>query len=138
MFDSSSIHHVSDITPKLTSLLGASSPPLIHTLPTTAQFPTHSPAFSALLSASSSEHLLPALHRARLIKDESEIALIRKANAISSRAHETVMRVLGSAVRAGKAQEVGKEGRPLLPGEWLIEKEEEAEAIFVASCRREG
>jgi len=28
--------------------------------------------------------------------------------------------------------------RPLLPGEWLIEKEAEAEAIFVASCRREG
>jgi Xaa-Pro dipeptidase len=25
-----------------------------------------------------------------------------------------------------------------LPGEWLIEKEAEAEAIFVASCRREG
>jgi len=28
--------------------------------------------------------------------------------------------------------------RPLMPGEWLIEKEAEAEAIFVASCRREG
>ena len=32
----------------------------------------------------------------------------------------------------------GNSGRPLLPGEWLIEKEAEAEAIFVASCRREG
>jgi len=50
------------------------------------------------------------------------------------------MRVLGAAVK-GKIQReatAAKGERPLLPGEWLIEKEAEAEAIFVASCRREG
>ncbi|KAH9946587.1 Creatinase/aminopeptidase [Amylocystis lapponica] len=83
--------------------------------------------------------LLPALHRARLTKDATEIDEIRRANAISSRAHEVVMRVLGQGVRRaivpGKGAGVD---RPLLPGEWLIEKEAEAEALFVASCRREG
>lgn len=83
--------------------------------------------------------LLSALHRARLTKDAFEINEIRKANAISSRAHEMVMRVLGQGVRRaivpGKGAGVD---RPLLPGEWLIEKEAEAEALFVASCRREG
>lgn len=83
--------------------------------------------------------LLTALHRARLIKDADEIAAIRRANAISSRAHEVVMRVLGQgvcgAINRGKG--AGTE-RPLLPSEWLIEKEAEAEALFVASCRREG
>ncbi|KZP12432.1 Creatinase/aminopeptidase [Athelia psychrophila] len=84
-------------------------------------------------------YLLSAIHRARLIKDASEIQAIKHANAISSRAHETVMRVLGAAVR-GKITKGEGAGvtRPLLPGEWLIEKEAEAEAIFVASCRREG
>ncbi|KAJ3752867.1 hypothetical protein EV360DRAFT_88325 [Lentinula raphanica] len=43
--------------------------------------------------------LLPALHQARLIKDQQEIDWIRKANEISSRAHEVVMRVLGKAVK---------------------------------------
>jgi Xaa-Pro dipeptidase len=49
------------------------------------------------------------------------------------------MRVLGLAVR-GKIEKGKGAGvdRPLLPGEWLIEKEAEAEAVFVASCRREG
>jgi Xaa-Pro dipeptidase len=140
MHDITNIHHVSELSTSISSLLSGSSPLLIHTLPTTSKFPTHSPAFSALLSpsASSSEYLLPAIHQARLLKDDAEIALIRQANAISSRAHETVMRVLGSAVKAWKAESHGKEGKALLPGEWLIEKEEEAEAIFVASCRREG
>ena len=85
------------------------------------------------------KYLLPALHQARLIKTPEELQLIKKANEISSRAHETVMRVLGAAVRGAIARGKGAgETRPLLPGEWLIEKEAEAEAIFVASCRREG
>ena len=83
--------------------------------------------------------LLSALHRARLIKIEYEITQIRKANEISSRAHEVVMRLLGRAVRNAIVKEPGAGvERPLLPGEWLIEKEAEAEAVFVASCRREG
>ena len=49
------------------------------------------------------------------------------------------MRVLGQAVRGKIAKSEGAGlDRPLLPGEWLVEKEAEAEAIFVASCRREG
>ncbi|KAF7363408.1 Xaa-Pro dipeptidase [Mycena sanguinolenta] len=84
-------------------------------------------------------YLLSALHRARLIKDEHEVSLIKKACDISSRAHEVVMRVLGAAVKGAivAGQGAGVE-RPLLPSEWLIEKEAEAEGIFVASCRREG
>ncbi|PFH49151.1 hypothetical protein AMATHDRAFT_76332 [Amanita thiersii Skay4041] len=87
----------------------------------------------------SDTYLLSALQTARITKDEAEIALIRKANEISSRAHEVVMRVLGKAVKGKieKGQVTGVD-RPLLPGEWLIEREAEAEAIFVASCRREG
>ncbi|KAJ7273672.1 prolidase [Mycena haematopus] len=84
-------------------------------------------------------YLLSALHSARLIKDEHEISLIRKACDISSRAHEVVMRVLGAAVKGAIVAGPGATvDRPLLPSEWLIEKEAEAEAIFVASCRREG
>ncbi|KAF8882275.1 Creatinase/aminopeptidase [Infundibulicybe gibba] len=83
-------------------------------------------------------YLLPALHRARLTKTEDEIVAIRHANGISSRAHEVVMRVLGAAVKGKLGRESAITGKPLLPGEWLIEKEAEAEAIFVASCRREG
>ncbi|KAJ7046743.1 Creatinase/aminopeptidase [Mycena alexandri] len=84
-------------------------------------------------------YLLSALHRARLTKDAHEISLIQKACDISSRAHEVVMRVLGAAVKGGIVAGAGAGvERPLLPGEWLIEKEAEAEAIFVASCRREN
>jgi Xaa-Pro dipeptidase len=84
-------------------------------------------------------YLLSALHRARLTKDAEEIEAIQHANAISSRAHEVVMRVLGLAVRGKIERSKGVDvDKPLLPGEWLIEKEAEAEAIFVASCRREG
>ncbi|KAH9929163.1 Creatinase/aminopeptidase [Fomitopsis serialis] len=108
--------------------------PLFPILPaqyTALILPPHAPA--------TDEYLLPALHRARLTKDAGEIEAIRKANAISSRAHEVVMRVLGRGVRGTITRGKGAGAdRPLLPGEWLIEKEAEAEALFVASCRREG
>lgn len=50
------------------------------------------------------------------------------------------MRVLGAGVRGAPGSTGGEvaQSRPPLPGEWLIEREAEAEAIFVASCRREG
>ncbi|KAH9939765.1 Creatinase/aminopeptidase [Epithele typhae] len=116
---------------------------LVHILPTSPLFPTLSSQYTAPFLAAnvtvSQDYLLTALHRARLVKDGEEIALIKRANQISSRAHETVMRVLGQGVRGlitrGKGAGVD---RPLLPGEWLIQKEAEAEALFVASCRREG
>ncbi|KAI9570076.1 Creatinase/aminopeptidase [Boletus coccyginus] len=116
---------------------------IVHLLPETDQFPNVASTEldglkEALQSApaKTTEYLLPALHRTRLIKDPYEIAMIRKANDISSRAHEVIMRVLGLAV-SGKIKRQSSH-TPLLPGEWLIEKEAEAEAIFVASCRREG
>ncbi|KAG6333855.1 hypothetical protein ID866_5230 [Astraeus odoratus] len=131
---------------------------IVHTLPRTDEFPDirksvckDSPVLAALealdVSAGEAgrggivteEYLLTALQQTRLIKDAFEIALIRKANEISSRAHEVVMRVLGLAVQGKiKSGDGATGGRPLLPGEWLIETEAEAEAIFVASCRREG
>ena len=46
------------------------------------------------------------------------------------------MRLLGCGVRGLVHR--NKSDRPALPGEWLIQKEAEAEAVFVASCRREG
>ena len=67
-------------------------------------------------------YLLSALQQTRLTKDADEIGAIKHANEISSRAHEVMMRVLGMAVK-GKIQ---------AETEWLIEKEAEAEAIFVA------
>lgn len=116
---------------------------LFHTLPRNSPlFPTLAAEYTQqVLSADGAVtdlYLLSALQTARLIKDEHEIADIKHANEISSRAHETVMRVLGAAVK-GKIEATTGAGvpRPLLPGEWLIEKEAEAEAIFVASCRRE-
>ncbi|KAG9312633.1 Creatinase/aminopeptidase [Chiua virens] len=116
---------------------------IIHTLPETVQFPNitasevDGPERSLQsIPTKTVEHLLPALHETRLIKDSYEIAMIRKANDISSRAHEVIMRVLGLAV-TGKIKKQPP-GALLLPGEWLIEQEAEAEAIFVASCRREG
>ncbi|KAH0835707.1 Creatinase/aminopeptidase [Lanmaoa asiatica] len=130
--------------PKLvTSISQLPQGTIIHILPETDQFPNiganEVDGLKAALHsapAKTTEYLLPALHRTRLIKDPHEIAMIRKANDISSLAHEVIMRVLGLAV-AGKIEKQSSH-TPLLPGEWLIEKEAEAEAIFVASCRREG
>jgi len=117
----------------------------IHTLPAGSPlFPTLPTQYTTALVLPKNAHvtddyLLTALHRARLTKDADEIEAIRRANAISSRAHEVVMRVLGQGVRGDiKRGEGAGVNRPLLPGEWLIEKEAEAEALFVASCRREG
>lgn len=137
--DVTNVLHTSSFADLLTEAMTSGA--LIHTLPQTAQFPALPPLPAA--ARQSDTYLLSALHRARLTKSAAEIALIRRANEISSRAHEVVMRVLGTGVRRLLAP---PQGGPVdadapavaLPGEWLIEKEAEAEAIFVASCRREG
>ncbi|EMD35776.1 hypothetical protein CERSUDRAFT_53071, partial [Gelatoporia subvermispora B] len=112
------VEHSEALPDAIHELLKAFPEATFHILPATPQFPDIPSKFSALpLTANAritEDYLLPALHRARLTKDAAEIELIRQANAISSRAHETVMRVLGQG------------------------KEAEAEALFVASCRREG
>lgn len=126
------------------NLLAAFPEALVHTLPRNSPlYPELPQVYTSLALAQDSVavtdyYLLTALQNARLTKDAYEIDLIRRANAISSRAHEVVMRVLGQAVKNGLRQGAAAADRPLLPGEWLIEKEAEAEAIFVASCRREG
>ncbi|KAG8712866.1 hypothetical protein FRC11_013968 [Ceratobasidium sp. 423] len=120
---------------------------IVHVLPQTIQFPALPATLLAALSTTGAtppseiRYLLPALHSTRLIKDEYEIELIRQANAISSRAHEVIMRVLGKDVTevGGKVSTSTKKVKSaVMPGQWRIEKEAEAEAIFVASCRREG
>ncbi|KAE9406908.1 Creatinase/aminopeptidase [Gymnopus androsaceus JB14] len=145
--DVTKIDHPVTLPNAIGTLLKAFPNAMFHTLPRASPlFPVIPEEFTSLVlspehkdAAISDLFLLPALHQARLIKDEEEIALIRKANQISSRAHEVVMRVLGKAVKGSNERGPGAGvDRPLLPGEWLIEKEAEAEAIFVASCRREG
>jgi Xaa-Pro dipeptidase len=115
---------------------------VVHTLPTDPNLWPKIPSGYLRESAANGliltdAYLLAALQQTRLQKDVEEIELIRQANAVSSRAHEVVMRVLGMAAK-GKMGGRASQDRPPLPGEWLIEKEAEAEALFVASCRREG
>ena len=140
----SHVHYIAALEDEIATLVKAFPDALFHTLPRNSPFfPNLSDDYSQIVlsaegGAVTDAYLLSALHLARLIKDEVEIALIRQANQISSRAHETVMRVLGKAVKGGIVPPAPGSTRPLLPGEWLIEQEAEAEAIFVASCRREG
>lgn len=142
--DVTRVDHPDNLAKALHNLAKSSADSILHILPRdSVLFPVIPQEFTTFAVSSkvkvTDEYLLPALHRARLIKTSEELQLIKKANEISSRAHETVMRVLGAAVRGAIAKGEGAgETRPLLPGEWLIEKEAEAEAIFVASCRREG
>lgn len=147
MHDATRLDHPANLIETLSTVLKAYPDALFHTLPRASPlFPVIPEDYTQLIMSPENKdgaitdlYLLPALHRARLIKDNAEIEYIRKANQISSRAHETVMRVLGKAVKSGIVVGAGAAlDRPLLPGEWLIEKEAEAEAIFVASCRREG
>ena len=138
------VDHPDNLSKALHDLIKSSPDSILHILPKGNKlFPEIPQEFITLTVSPQVEvtdrYLLPALHQARLIKTSEELQLIKKANEISSRAHETVMRVLGAAARGVITKGNGAgETRPLLPGEWLIEKEAEAEAIFVASCRREG
>ena len=141
--DVTTVDYSQSLPDTISALVKAHPDALFHTLPRNSpSFPVLSEEYVNLIlgdgnGAVTDFYLLDALQLSRLTKDAAEIEVIRQANAISSRAHEVVMRVLGLAVQ--KKIERGKDlGRPLLPGEWLIEKEAEAEAIFVASCRREG
>ncbi|KAH9847073.1 Creatinase/aminopeptidase [Lenzites betulinus] len=141
--DVTRVDHPAALSDAIQELIKAFPGALVHILPSSPLFPTIPSKYTADFLAANvhltEDYLLPALHRTRLVKDAEEIALIRQANQISSRAHEVVMRVLGQGVRGliQRGKGAGTE-RPLLPGEWLIQKEAEAEALFVASCRREG
>ncbi|KAG8713598.1 hypothetical protein FRC08_013064 [Ceratobasidium sp. 394] len=134
-----------EFTAKITSTVQTVGSAVIHILPPAAQFPNiparvlTALAVEGLTPPPINMFLLPALHAARLTKTPYEIELIREANAISSRAHEVIMRVLGKDVKeAGGRVSTKRDTTAVLPGQWRIEKEAEAEAVFVASCRREG
>lgn len=80
-----------------------------------------------------------------MIKTEYEIELIREANRISSGAHEVLMRELGRyAKRRADAGSTGSNGKEKERSgkegitEWEVESEGDAEALFLASCRRMG
>ncbi|KAF8639314.1 hypothetical protein AX17_001595 [Amanita inopinata Kibby_2008] len=147
-YDVTSVRHPSALVGAIESLLEAFPDALVHTLPRESPLYPKLPEeyIQAVLTAQKDSdvaitdlYLLTALQFSRIVKDKEEIALIKHANQISSRAHEVVMRVLGKAAR-GKIERGAGAGvdRPLLPGEWQTEKEADAEAMFVASCRREG
>ena len=140
--DVTDIDHPAALPAAIDILIKALPGALFHTLPRNSPlFPVLPEEYTQQVLCSGAAvtdlYLLSALQQTRLTKDADEIGAIKHANEISSRAHEVVMRVLGMAVK-GKIQAETGVNRPLLPGEWLIEKEAEAEAIFVASCRREG
>ncbi|KAI0275799.1 Creatinase/aminopeptidase [Russula aff. rugulosa BPL654] len=147
-YNVSNVLHTESFPSSFVSALNAAPDALVHTLPQISQFPALPPTLFADASHSSSSsdaYLLSALHRARLTKSDAEVQRVRRANEISSRAHEVVMRVLGAGVRTAslpaavsRDDDMSPRHHSLLPGEWLIEREAEAEAIFVASCRREG
>ncbi|KDQ58026.1 hypothetical protein JAAARDRAFT_34840 [Jaapia argillacea MUCL 33604] len=141
IFNVDNVLPTTSLSATLSSIIQSNPNAIIHTLPldppTSSLFPTLPPTLTSFKNSLQDAYLLPALHKARLIKTPYEIAQIRKANEISSRAHEVVMRVLGAAVK-GHLKQSGGGSAVKLPGEWLIENEAEAEAIFVASCRREG
>jgi Xaa-Pro dipeptidase len=140
--DVTQVAYVSTLAEALENIVKTMPGATVHTLPQESLlFPKLPTTYGGFLSDSgvvkvTDAYLLNAVQQTRLIKDSEEIALIKQANEVSSRAHEVVMRVLGKAVKGKIAN--GAPDRPLLPGEWLIEKEAEAEAVFVASCRREG
>lgn len=134
-FDSDAIQYTTELESLVSKFEGT-----IHTLPSTMEFPPLAEAVK--IKNKADEQLRTALHIARMVKTDYEIELIREANRISSGAHEVLMRELGryakkrvNAADAGKEKErTGKEGIT----EWEVESEGDAEALFVATCRRMG
>ena len=108
---------------------------ILHCLPNTMEFPALPVDITKTFQSPCTEYLITALQTARLTKDEYEINLIRKANEISSAAHETLMRELGRYAN-GRRKHQRKLGDGI--AEWEVESEGDAEALFVASCKRAG
>jgi len=135
-FDSDSVQHTTELESQISKFKGK-----VHTLPATMEFPSL-PSAPKISGERVTDKLREALHIARMVKTDYEIELIREANWISSGAHEVLMRELGryakkrsEAAGSGKEKErSGKEGIT----EWEVESEGDAEALFVASCRRMG
>jgi Xaa-Pro dipeptidase len=135
VYDATAIRHTTEL-PKILQSLPQDT--VIHVLPTSSLYPSVPSDVSKVITTKKPDDtlLLPGIQEARITKTPQEIELIRKANAISSRAHECVMRTLGLAVQSkideGKAEVVK------VPSQWMVKSEADAEALFAASCRREG
>lgn len=139
LYDFQSIKHTTVLQSNISEILQGATKYTLHTLPGTRHFPEIPEITrSGQPVVQDPAYLLPALHLCRLTKTPHEISLIRKACSISDRAHELVMRVLGEGVRRGNTSKAKEDGKIVMPGDWLIAHEAEAEALFVASCRREG
>ncbi|BEI79503.1 hypothetical protein CcaverHIS002_0100320 [Cutaneotrichosporon cavernicola] len=138
-FDAGAIRSTTELEAQLAQLGDAT----IHTLPVTHEFP---PLPSSVLDAfkkqkHSTEHLRRAFHLTRLTKTAEELELMRKANGITSGAHEVLMRELGRyAAKRAKATVTATKERTGFEGmtQWEVESEQDAEALFVATCRRMG
>ena len=130
-FDSDNVDYVDSLKKVLSeAILGGFT---LYTLPNTMEYPAL-PDLGGEYQRNDTV-LLEAIHEARLTKDEHEIGLIREANRISSEAHEVLMRELGRfALKRGQFSRTGKEG----PQQWEVESEGDAEALFVATCKRAG
>jgi len=132
-FDSDDIQYTTALEAQISKFSGT-----IHTLPATMEFPS----LPSSLKSKKDDELRTALHIARMVKTDYEIELIREANRISSGAHEVLMRELGRYAKkrlsasdsGGDKERTGKEGIM----EWEVESEGDAEALFVATCRRMG
>ncbi|TXT13683.1 hypothetical protein VHUM_01050 [Vanrija humicola] len=138
-FDAGAIKSTADIGGALAALTSAT----LHTLPLTTEYPPLPAAVLDVLKTTThrTELLREAFHRARLTKTEGEIARIRQANDITSGAHEVLMRELGRFA-AQRAKQGGRETKTRTGHEgitaWEVESEADAEALFVATCRRMG
>ncbi|KAK4684489.1 Xaa-Pro dipeptidase, partial [Tremellales sp. Uapishka_1] len=148
MYDSDSFQHTTALPQLLAAATSSSdgqssTQVTIHTLPLTMEYPPLPHILDTLQRSkirTSAEHLLKALHIARLVKTESEIDLIREACRISSGAHEVLMMELGRYASLRAEKKIEKKARDGKEGvrEWEVESEGDAEALFVASCRRQG
>lgn len=148
-FDSDGISYLDGMAVQLESAIQRATEKggtfTLHTLPNTVEFPALPARITKILQdkgeviKQESGHLLDALHVARLTKDDHEIGLIREANRISSAAHEVLMRNLGRSARnrTGKGVPVSRNGKED-PAAWQVESEGDAEALFVAACKRLG
>ena len=149
--ESDDISYTSDLAGRLSEFKGT-----VYTLPLTMEYPSFTTTTREILDRLASseggagehndkvEGLRIALHKARMVKTEYEIELIREANRISSGAHEVLMRELGryakrraAAGGAGSGKEKERSGKEGIT-EWEVESEGDAEALFLASCRRMG
>jgi Xaa-Pro dipeptidase len=153
-FDSDNVVPTTSLPEVLHASVTCTPELVLHTLPLTQEYAPLPTSVLDLIRKQSAQKdgqahavshrtdlLLRALHIARLTKDEHEIALIRKANQISSGAHEVLMRELGrhaSRRKDGKGKGTKERTGTEAVGEWEVEGEGDAEALFVATCKRMG